>query len=82
MKVESFSLGMLQTNCYLLYREKEKKWKWLPNRPIVFQRGEVVHERVPRIAAEFYGVEDYIAKPFTTSGLLVIIKETLKRAKV
>lgn len=25
MKVESFSLGMLQTNCYLLYRGKEKK---------------------------------------------------------
>lgn len=54
----------------LVYQKKEQKWLWLPNRPIVFKRGEVIHERIPERAADAYGVENYIAKPFTTQELL------------
>lgn len=62
----------------LVYKKNERKWKWLPNRPVVFRRGEVVHERIPRLAADAYGVEGYIAKPFTTTELLSTINDALK----
>lgn len=60
----------------MVYQKKENKWKWLPNKPIVFKRGQVVHEDVPWRAADAYGAENYIAKPFTTQELILAIEET------
>lgn len=64
----------------LVYRKKDKGWQWLPNRAIVFSRGEVVHERIPERAAEAYGVDYYIAKPFKTNELIRAIDEAVRRA--
>jgi len=60
------------------YSQKEDKWYWLPNRPIVEARGEVIHERSAERAAEAYGVDDYIAKPFSSRILLEVIEEVLR----
>jgi len=62
----------------MVYYKNLKRWKWLPNRPIVFKRGEVIHESLPEHAAEAYGVDDYIAKPFSTGQLLGLISGVLK----
>lgn len=63
----------------IVYYKKKEKWQWLPNRPVVLNRGEVIHERDPDKAAEAYDVESYITKPFTTEGLLEVIRDVLRR---
>ncbi len=62
----------------IVYFKKQGKWKWLPNRPVVINRGEIIHERDPQKAATAYGVESYITKPFTTEGLFEVIREVLR----
>ena len=62
----------------IVYFKKQGKWKWLPNRPVVINRGEVIHERDSEKAATAYGVESYITKPFTTEGLLEVVRDVLR----
>lgn len=61
----------------MVYFKDKAKWDWLPNRPIVRQRGEVIDEKVPRRAAEAYGVDAYISKPFATPDLVETINYLL-----
>ena len=66
----------------MVYEEKKDKWRWLPNRPVVHERGEVVNEKSPARASQAYGVDDYIAKPFTPDTLLNVVREVFARGKV
>ncbi len=63
----------------MVYFKQKQKWSWLPNRPIVKQRGEVIQESTAERAAEAYGVEDYISKPFEPDLLIEVIGEVLKK---
>ena len=64
----------------MVYFKSKNKWLWLPNRPVALERGESIHERIPRIAAGEYGVDGYIEKPFATPDLIRLIQETLRDA--
>lgn len=63
----------------MVYLKKRDEWKWLPNRPIVHQRGEIVREHRHERAAAAYGVDDYITKPFVTKELLKVIENVFRR---
>ncbi len=64
----------------IVYHQKGEKWSWEPNRKIVAQRShDIKHERSAEKAAEIYGVDDYIAKPFSAATLLAVIKDVLAR---
>ncbi len=63
----------------MVYMKKRDEWKWLPNRPIVQERGDVIKEHNPEKAAEAYGVEDYITKPFVTKTLIEVLKGAIER---
>lgn len=65
----------------MVYLKKRDEWKWLPNRPIVHERGDVVKEHNPERAAAAYGVDDYIAKPFVTEALVAVITDVLSRKR-
>jgi CheY-like chemotaxis protein len=65
----------------MVYRLKEEKWHWEPNRPIVKTRGEVIHEKHAARAAEAYGVDDFLAKPFSPDTLRQVIDEVFSRRK-
>jgi CheY-like chemotaxis protein len=63
------------------YCAKQKKWKWLPNNPIaIAQSKDMPHDKIPRIAADTYGVDDYISKPFTTDELISVIRRNLPKS--
>lgn len=64
----------------IVYFRKKGTWKWLPNRPVVLNRGQIVREKDSERAAKIYGVEGYITKPFTTESLLQVIRDVLRRA--
>ena len=62
----------------IVYLKKQGTWKWLPNRPVVLSRGEIIKEKDPGRAAKAYGVEGYITKPFTTENLIEILREVIR----
>lgn len=61
----------------MVYVKWNNKWRWLPNRPVVHQRGDVIKEKNSERAAEAYGVDAYLAKPFPPSILLEFVKGVL-----
>ena len=64
------------------YSKKTGRWEWQPNNPLVEYRGkDIVKERSAERAAELYGVDDYIAKPFSPETLLDVLKDVLGRAR-
>ena len=63
----------------MVYSKKKDKWLWLPNRTIVLTRGKIIKEKDPERAAQAYGVEGYLTKPFTTETLLDVIEEVLTK---
>ncbi len=65
----------------MVYNKKRDQFQWLPANPMAKQRGEIIDERNPEKAAQAYGVEDYISKPFTTDLLITVIRDVLKKAK-
>lgn len=65
----------------IVYSKKTKKWEWQPNNPLVEHRGsDIVKEKSAEKAAQLYGVDDYIAKPFTPATLLDVLKDVLNRS--
>jgi CheY-like chemotaxis protein len=63
----------------MVYHEKKDKWQWEPNREIVHQRGEVTKEHHAEEAAKAYGVDDFIAKPFSRETLLAVLTDIFTR---
>ena len=64
----------------MVYHVKKDQWKWEPNRDIVHKRGEVIKEHYAEEAAKAYGVDDFIAKPFSRETLLTVINDVFARA--
>ena len=65
----------------MVYNKKKDQFQWLPGNPMVKKRGEIVDEKNPQKAAEAYGVDDYVSKPFTTELLITVIRDVLKKKK-
>ena len=63
----------------MTYHIKKDQWRWEPNRPVVQERGEVIKERSSEKAAQVYGVDDFLAKPFSPETLLLVLKELFER---
>ncbi len=64
----------------MVYVKKKDEWKWQPNRPVVQERSDdLVKERSAERAAEAYGVDDYLSKPFSPQTLLQVVEEVLSR---
>lgn len=65
----------------MAYHPKEGKWNWEPNRSVVGTRSKnIVHERSAERAAQVYGVDDFISKPFSPKILLDVVKDVLNRS--
>jgi DNA-binding response OmpR family regulator len=65
----------------MVYIRKKDQFRWMPNTSLVEGRGKVVDSKSPEILAKAYGVDDYVAKPFSTTLLLQVIREVLKRSE-
>jgi CheY-like chemotaxis protein len=67
----------------LVYVQKKKLWKWLPNRPIVQDRGKLpdalAWEKDPEQIAKKLGVKAFLAKPFTSNVLLEITDDIFEK---
>jgi len=66
----------------MVYLERSDKWRWLPNRKVVHERGRIIEEKEAHRAALEYGVDDFIAKPFSPGTLRAVVQEVFdKREK-
>lgn len=63
----------------MVYYRHNNEWKWQPNRPVVYERGEVVQEHNAQRAAEAYGVDDFLSKPFSPETLIEVLQEVFER---
>ena len=63
----------------MIYVDKKQEWRWLPNRPIVKERGDVIKEKSAARAADAYGVDDYIAKPFLPQTMCNVLEDVFER---
>ncbi len=63
----------------MVFDKKKKEFKWMPNNPLVKNRGDLPDAKGAEALAEAYGVDDYISKPFTTELLAQVITEVLER---
>lgn len=66
----------------MVYFKKKDKWRWLPNTEVVQNRGDILEEKDCRKAADAYGVDDYIEKPFSTEVLVEVLTYVLKKHNV
>ncbi len=65
----------------MVYNRKKDEFKWMPNNPLVANRGEMPDAKGAEALAEAYGVADYVSKPFTTDLLLEVINDVLKKTQ-
>lgn len=63
----------------MVYDKDQDKWNWMPNQPVVHERGDVIKERSAERAAKAYGADDFLAKPFSPGTLLRVVKEVFLR---
>ncbi len=64
-----------------VYQRKSHEFKWMPNNPIVKTRGPLPDVRGAEALAKAFGVDDYVAKPFTMEVLIQVIKEVYQRTR-
>lgn len=65
----------------MVFDKHKKDFKWLPNSRLVKERGELPDVKGAEALAEAYGVNDYVAKPFTTELLVEVIKDVLEKER-
>ena len=63
----------------MVYHEKKDRWKWEPNRKVVKDRGQIIREKDAQRASEAYGVDDFLAKPFSPDTLKIVISEVFEK---
>jgi len=61
----------------MVYFKKNDQFRWMSNTPIVKDRGEISDSKNPEALSAAYGVDDYVAKPFSTETLVEVIHEVL-----
>lgn len=64
----------------MVYIKKKDQFRWLPNTPIVRDRGKIAEGKSPETLSQAYGVDDYVAKPFSTDVLVTVIREVFARS--
>jgi len=65
----------------MVFSPKKSQFQWMPNNPTAQKRGEIVDGKDHIVLAEAYGVDDYVAKPFTTELLVEVINGVLNKAR-
>ena len=65
----------------MVYNKKKDEFKWMPHSKLVQERGALPDARGAEELARAYGIEDYIAKPFTTDVLEGVVKEVLQKKR-
>ena len=65
----------------MIYDKKKKEFHWQPNNPMVKERGTLPDVKGAEALAQAYGVNDYIAKPFTNQILTEVINEVIAKAQ-
>lgn len=65
----------------MVYTKRDERWRWMPNRPVVLKRGDIIQEKNAERAAQAFGVDAYLAKPFTAASLLEVVKEVFVAAE-
>lgn len=65
----------------MVYNRKKGEFKWVPNNPVVRDRGPLPDVKGAEALAQAYGVDDYVSKPFTTDILVEVIQDVLKRKR-
>ena len=65
----------------MIYNKKKSEFKWLPNNPMVKERGQLPEGKSAESLAKAYGVHDYVSKPFTTQLLVDVINEVLSKVQ-
>jgi CheY-like chemotaxis protein len=63
----------------MVYNRKKDEFKWSPNSKIVQSRSDLPDIKGAEALAEFYGVADYLSKPFTTDILVQVLEDVLAR---
>lgn len=65
----------------MVYNKKKDEFRWMPNNPLVSQRGDLPEAKGAEALAQAYGVADYVSKPFTTDLLIEVITEVVNKNK-
>ena len=63
----------------MVYDKRHHGFKWTPNTSLVRDRGNMPDTKSAEKLAVHYGVDDFIAKPFTTDILIEIISGVMSR---
>jgi len=63
----------------MVYIKGKDQFKWLPNSPVLKDRKDIVEGKNPETLSKAYGVDDYVAKPFSTEILIQVIHEVLEK---
>jgi len=79
--IKTIPIIMVSGKGEMVYNKKKDEFKWMPNSPLVNDRGNLPDAKGAEALAEAYGVTDYVSKPFTTDLLIEIINEVLATAK-
>lgn len=78
-KTKEIPIIMVSGRGEMVYHKKQDTFKWEPNRSVVAERGKLPEGRSAETLSEAYGVDDYIAKPFSTELLIQVIEDVLER---
>ncbi|MFA5259801.1 MAG: response regulator [Candidatus Omnitrophota bacterium] len=79
LKTKDIPIIMVSGRGEMVYHKKQDNFKWEPNRRIVAERGTLPEGRSAEALSEAYGVDDYIAKPFSTELLIQVIEGVLEK---
>jgi len=63
----------------MVYVKEEDNWSWQPNQDLVLEQDGFVKESSHSKAAEAYGVDDFLSKPFPPAFLLQVVEEILQK---
>jgi CheY-like chemotaxis protein len=63
----------------MVYFHDKERYRWLANTPIVKNRGKLPDGYGSAELAKAYGVNKYVAKPFSTENLLQVIRDLLDK---
>jgi len=80
-ETKSIPIIMVSGKGEMIYSRKKDEFKWMPNNPLVADRGDMPEAKGAEALAEAYGVSDYVSKPFTTDLLVEVINEVLSKKK-
>ena len=80
-KTKDIPIVMVSGRGEMVYHKNKDTFKWEPNRRIVAERGDLPEGRSAETLSDAYGVDDYIAKPFSTELLIQVIEDVLERKR-